>query len=130
MTDVRKSFAIAALAVASLAAFGAAAQTQAQYPSPTPPSAPPPAPAPKSVTIGGTTTSDYAFMPKTIKVKAGNKVHWSWSSNAPHNVTFGKLHKHSPTTAAGNYSLKFKTAGTFHYFCSVHGFTGKVVVRK
>ncbi|MDX6616549.1 MAG: hypothetical protein QOD60_1640 [Solirubrobacterales bacterium] len=124
---MRKRFAVAGLAIASLGAFGAAAE--AQYPSqPTTP--PASTPAPKSVSIAGTTTSDYAFMPKTIKVKAGNKVHWSWSSNAPHNVTFGKLHKHSQTTATGSYSLKFKTAGTFHYFCSVHGFTGKIVVRK
>jgi plastocyanin len=127
---VGKRFAIAALAVASLAAFGAAAQTHAQYPSyPTTPT-PAPTPAPKAVTIAGTSLSDYAFAPKTLKIKAGKKAHWSWSSNAAHNVTFSKLNKHSQTTATGTYGLKFKTTGTFHYFCSVHGFTGKIVVRK
>jgi plastocyanin len=126
---MKKRTATLALAVAALGVFALTGVSLAQYPQPsTPPQTP--TPAPSTVAITGTTTSDYAFAPKTVKVKKGSKVKWAWSSNAPHNVTFGKLNKHSQTTAAGSYSLKFKTPGTYHYFCSVHGFTGKVVVRK
>ena len=53
---------------------------------------------------------------------------WLWDSNAPHNVTFRHLHKQSATTAAGSYSLRFDTPGTYHYLCTVHGFTGVVNV--
>jgi plastocyanin len=129
LPDMNKTLAISMLAAVVLGVFALAGVSLAQYPQPsTTPQAP--TPAPSTVAITGTTTSDYAFAPKTVKIKKGHKVKWAWSSNAPHNVTFGKLNKHSQTTAAGSYGLKFKTPGTYRYFCSVHGFTGKVVVRK
>ena len=79
-----------------------------------------------TVTIKGTLT--YHFQPKTVTVKKGSTVHWSWNSNAPHNVTFKKLGKHSKTGATGSYKLTFNKKGTFKYLCTIHGFTGKVVV--
>ena len=82
-----------------------------------------------TVHIAGSTTATYHFKPKKVTVSKGTTVHWSWSSNAPHNVTFTKLGKHSATGASGSYKLKFKHAGTFKYLCTVHGFTGKVVVK-
>ena len=56
-------------------------------------------------------------------------MHWSWSSDAPHNVTFSKPNKHSKTGRKGSYSLSFSKAGTYSYHCTIHGFTGKVVVK-
>jgi plastocyanin len=104
-------------------------QTSAQYPSPAPPPGSPTAKA-ASVVITGMSTSDYSFQPRTLKIKAGKRVTWAWQSNAPHNVTFGKLGKHSMTGQIETFKLRFKHAGIFHYFCSVHGFTGKIVVHK
>jgi plastocyanin len=79
-----------------------------------------------TVTIKGTVT--YRFAPKKVTVKKGTAVNWSWNSNTIHNVTFRKLGKHSKTTSQGSYKLTFKHKGTFKYLCTVHGFTGKVVV--
>jgi plastocyanin len=106
-------------------------QTSAQsaYPTPAPPAGSPTANA-ASVVITGMTTSDYSFQPRTLKVKAGARVTWAWQSNAPHNVTFSKLGKQSMTGQSETFKLRFKHTGIFHYFCSVHGFTGKIVVHK
>jgi plastocyanin len=87
-----------------------------------------PAQRANNVTITGTTFVNYAFSPKTVKIAKGKTVHWSWNSNAPHNVTFVKGTKHSATGAQESYRRTFKKKGTYKYFCSVHDFTGKVVV--
>jgi plastocyanin len=80
------------------------------------------------VTITGNSDSSYAFSPGTVNVKKGGTVHWDWSSNAPHNVTFKKLGEASSDGSSGSYKLKFKSTGTFKYVCTIHGFKGKVVV--
>jgi plastocyanin len=81
-----------------------------------------------TVGITGDSSSTYAFAPKTVGVGKGAKVHWSWDSNAPHNVTFKKLGAASSTTASGSFKLKFKQAGAYKYVCTIHDFKGKVVV--
>ena len=81
-----------------------------------------------TVGIKGSTLASYSFKPKTVNVSKGTTVHWNWSSNAPHNVTFTKLGEHSATGASGSYKLKFKHTGTFKYHCTIHGFKGRVVV--
>jgi plastocyanin len=85
----------------------------------------------KQVTIKGSYITGYHFSPGTVTIKKGKTVHWSWSSDAKHNVTFGpKLNgKHSGTKyAATDFKVTFNKTGTFHYRCTVHDFTGKVVV--
>jgi plastocyanin len=81
------------------------------------------------VTVKGSNGS-YKFKPKKVTIKKGQTVKWSWDSDADHNVTFDVGSKHSKTaTKVSNYRRTFKKKGTFTYFCSVHGFTGKVVVQ-
>jgi plastocyanin len=80
------------------------------------------------VTVAGAGISSYHWHPKTVTISKGQKVHWSWDSNAAHNVTFHKLGKHSKTRASETYSLRFNKPGTYHFLCTVHGFKGKVVV--
>ena len=82
----------------------------------------------KAVTITGNDDASYAFSPGKVHVGKGSTVHWNWSSNAPHNVTFKRLGEASDTGDTGSYKLKFKKAGTFKYVCSVHDFKGKVIV--
>jgi plastocyanin len=82
-----------------------------------------------NVVIAGSTLTNYHFKPGKLTIGKGQTVDWSWSSNAPHNVTFSKLGKHSATGAAETYSLKFKKTGTFRYHCTIHGFKGKIVVK-
>jgi plastocyanin len=80
--------------------------------------------AAKSVTIVG----DSAFSPATVKIVAGKRVNWSWSGSAAHNVTFAKG-KDSATGKVGSFSRKFSAPGKYAYVCTIHGFTGKVVVK-
>lgn len=81
----------------------------------------------KKITIKGSYGS-YKYKPKSVTVKKGSTIRWSWSSDAPHNVTFGKK-KHSKTAmSVKSFKLTFKKKGTFHYMCTVHGFKGTVVV--
>jgi plastocyanin len=81
-----------------------------------------------TVKIAGHNDATYAFSPDKVHVDKGATVHWSWDSNAPHNVTFNGLGEASDTGNSGSYKLRFKQAGTFRYVCSVHGFKGKVIV--
>ena len=85
------------------------------------------------VTIKGDYLSGYRFAPHKLTIKKGQSVTWSWHSDAEHNVHFGKKlhHKHSKTKMdLGKFRVKFKKTGTFKYACTVHGFTGKIVVTK
>jgi plastocyanin len=127
-----------AVALAAVAAGGVVGtrESGAQYgPYPPPNTTPTPTPAPThkrakgTVVIKGTSSADYRFSPHTLKVKHGKRVKWTWNSNAPHNITFRKLHKHSTTVQSGTYRRRFKKRGTYRYLCTVHGFTGKVVVK-
>jgi plastocyanin len=44
-------------------------------------------------------------------------------------VTFRTLHKHSKTRISGTYRLRFTKRGTYRYLCTIHDFTGKIVVK-
>jgi len=119
MRRVRIKVPICTTAVATAAALLLVSPTTAKNP--------PARAAAVGVTITGSST--YAFAPPKVKIKAGKKVNWSWASNAAHNVTFNDG-KHSATGKSGSFSRRFKKPGTFKYVCTVHGFRGKVVVRK
>jgi plastocyanin len=82
------------------------------------------------VTIAGSSIATYHFKPHKLTIHKGKTVHWSWSSNAPHNVTFRKLGKHSKTGRSESFKLRFKKPGTYSYLCTVHGFRGKIVVKR
>src|SRR3954469_15464295 len=69
------------------------------------------------------------FSPKTLKVKRGTTVKWSWSGSVPHNVV-GKGFK-SKTTTKGSVSHKFTKKGTYTVVCTLHkaaGMTMKIKV--
>ena len=72
---------------------------------------------------------DFAFRPQSLHVKKGATVTWVWKGQAMHNVTFSSLRKHSATQSHGSFRLKFARTGTFHYLCTIHHFTGTIVVR-
>ncbi|HEV3228763.1 MAG TPA: plastocyanin/azurin family copper-binding protein [Solirubrobacteraceae bacterium] len=140
-----KRFGLAALAGPPLAAMAGAVPSAAQYgPYPSAPSAPTHHPAGgkskakhkkkhkssgPTVSIAGKSASKYRFSPQKVTISSGGTVKWSWQSNAPHNVTFSSLGKHSATGSSGNFQLKFAKSGTFSYHCTIHNFTGTVVVK-
>ena len=69
------------------------------------------------------------FSPKTLKVKRGTTVKWSWSGSVPHNVK-GKGFA-SKTAGKVTFSKKFTKKGTYRYVCTLHksaGMTGVIKV--
>ena len=87
-----------------------------------------------SVAFGATKTvkvKGLAFTPKTISVKKGTTVRWTWSTGGvPHNVV-GKGFK-SKTAAKVTFRKKFTRKGTYRYTCTIHkaqGMKGTVKVR-
>jgi plastocyanin len=82
--------------------------------------------ATKKVAVKGLT-----FTPKSISVKKGTTVKWTWKTGGvPHNVV-GKGFK-SKTAATVTFSKKFTKKGTYKYVCSIHkaqGMTGTVKVK-
>ena len=65
---------------------------------------------------------------KTVTIKKGSTVKWSWNSDEQHNVTFGKKRHSTTAMKVKSFKLTFKKKGTFNYTCTVHGFAGTVVV--
>ena len=76
--------------------------------------------------------SGYKFTPKTIRVKKGSTVTWTWSASNDdkHNVTFKGFH--SKSQKRGRFMHTFRKKGTYRYVCTFHatshGMRGTVVV--
>jgi plastocyanin len=64
-----------------------------------------------------------AFMPSDVMVLAGGVVTWTWASGSTdHNITWvlGGFEDASDRSS-GTHQVTFPTAGTFGYYCSIHG---------
>jgi len=65
---------------------------------------------------------DNSFSPGSVSVAAGTTVTWTWKGSATHNVTWvGGSPAASATQSSGTYQRTFATAGTFEYYCTIHG---------
>jgi plastocyanin len=64
--------------------------------------------------------TDDQFSPSSVTIKSGQKVAWTWKGASAHNVTL-VAGGNSPTQSSGTYSHEFDAAGTFSYYCSIHG---------
>ena len=83
---------------------------------------------------------NFAFNPGTITVRVGQQVVWVNNDSAPHTSTSGSCSGNTCTPAPGwdsgtlnpgqSFAFTFTTAGTFTYFCRIHGASmqGTVVV--
>jgi plastocyanin len=73
------------------------------------------------------------FVPATTNINAGDTVVWTWDTGFNmHNVTSTSIPQvwaPSPTqTGPATFSVKFTNAGTYPYECSIHFFTGSIIV--
>jgi plastocyanin len=89
-------------------------------------------PSTAAVTVGPNNTLSYS--PAAVDIAAGGTVNWTWASGntMPHNVTSGDspaAFGASATQTSGSFSHTFTNAGTFNYFCTVHGRIMSGVVR-
>lgn len=84
---------------------------------------------PNTVRVGGSTYGggdSMAFTPSNLTVTAGTTVTWTFLSG-PHNVTSGSggvsdgKFTSGASQSSGTYTHLFDTAGSYPYFCSVHG---------
>jgi plastocyanin len=95
---------------------------------------------------------DFTFIPATVTIQAGDTVRWTYDESATdpmpncetlllqppspvtcpgHSTTAAKIVNGKPLWDSGvhradgfPYSVRFDTAGTFHYICTVHGGAG------
>jgi plastocyanin len=91
-------------------------------------SAPPPATTSTSSAASGSGSggvtikaAGFAFNPTSVTVKKGQKVTWTNSDSAPHNVTSsdGTI-KSKDFTNGQSFTYTATKAGTFHYICTIH----------
>jgi len=67
-------------------------------------------------------TSQLTFTPVALTVKKGDTVTWNNSSGVAHNVTFENGPSFVQALNDGSQvSRAFTAAGTFNYFCAIHG---------
>jgi plastocyanin len=77
----------------------------------------PPAGGANTVTVG-----DNFFSPATLSAPLNTTVTWSWASgSSQHNVTFDDNSPASGPMSSGTFTRTFGGAGTFTYYCSIHG---------
>ena len=86
---------------------------------------------------GGTVFVDQVSGTNTSTITAGTTINWVWVSGI-HNVESGACPPCTPAgqfssgapQTSGTFSFTFTTAGTFPYYCEVHGqaMTGTVIV--
>lgn len=91
---------------------------------------PDPEPGPGQVAV-----RDNFFQPAEVAVtltEGSAEVVWEWGGSNMHNVTFDAGPPNSETQTSGNFSRSFSEAGTFTYYCTVHGravMSGSVAVQ-
>lgn len=67
------------------------------------------------------------FQPKDLKVAPGTEVTFSWAGAVPHNVVADDdSFKSGDPVNTGTLKQVFGTAGTFAYYCAVHGGKGGI----
>ena len=68
-----------------------------------------------------------AFSPATKTISAGTTITWTNKDNTTHTATSGVpnspdgLFNSGNLNNGGTFSFKFTTAGTFKYYCMIHG---------
>ncbi|MFN2589374.1 MAG: plastocyanin/azurin family copper-binding protein, partial [Actinomycetota bacterium] len=95
--------------------------------------------APAFAATTAVSIGDNFYSPEQVTIAVGDTVVWTHNGQAPHSVTAddGSFDSSPTCPATGcletgdTYSHTFTTAGTFGYFCKVHGqsMSGSVVVK-
>ncbi|HVL89594.1 MAG TPA: plastocyanin/azurin family copper-binding protein [Actinomycetota bacterium] len=120
MARLARPAAFAAILALALVACGDAKDTGL-------PSGPTPEPVAQTVVD----VVDSAFKPAELEVKVGETVTWDFTGSAPHNVKFTTFEEDSHpeceadinkcSKAGEEYEFTFESAGSFPYFCVIHG---------
>jgi plastocyanin len=76
---------------------------------------------------------DFAFNPKTLTVKSGEKVTWINRDEEPHTIVSveKQFKKSTALDTDQEFTITVGAPGTYSYFCSVHPkMTGTIIVEK
>lgn len=89
---------------------------------------PPPPPAGNPVQAASVEVDNNFFSPQTVLVAVGGTVTWTWVGSG-HSVTSAGSPSFSPNAPISNAPntlgpVTFSTAGTYQYYCLVHGVGG------
>jgi plastocyanin len=75
-----------------------------------------------AIVNGAVSVGDNVFDPSAVNVSVGGKVTWTWGGAVGHNVTWvSGGFTNSTTRTTGTHVVTFNSAGTFAYYCSIHG---------
>ena len=82
----------------------------------------------------GVSVQDNFYTPASVTINVGDTVHWTWAGANLHTVTATDMSFDSGSPqSSGTFDHSFNSAGTFTYFCQVHGaavMSGTVVVEQ
>jgi plastocyanin len=65
-----------------------------------------------------------SFNPNFVTINQGDTVTWNWTFGGTHTVTSDTGLFDSGFLSSGSYSYTFNDAGTFGYYCQLHGSSG------
>ena len=125
---------VSLLLVLAIACGGQSPAPAAPSPAPSPAPAPTPAPGGNSSSVvipaGASSLGNKAFTPDDVSVAIGTTVTWTNSDSVAHTSTSDSEGWNSGSVApGGQFSVAFRTAGTFPYHCAIHpGMIGTVTV--
>ena len=79
----------------------------------------------------GVSIRDFAFGPKTVEIRVGDRVTWTNRDSVEHTATARNGSFDTGLLGQGeSHSVRFMAAGTYRYICTPHpNMTGTVVVR-
>jgi plastocyanin len=79
----------------------------------------------------GVSIRDFAFAPKTVEIRVGDRVTWTNRDSVEHTATARNGSFDTGLLGEGeSRSVRFTVAGTYRYICTPHpSMTGTVVVR-
>jgi plastocyanin len=72
-------------------------------------------PKPRNVSV-----KDDFFGPKSLKIRKGTKVVWTWKGKRRHNVSEANAKFRSGTKKKGTYKHTFRKRGTYLILCTIH----------
>jgi plastocyanin len=90
---------------------------------------PPMQPSGNPVLVASVNVDDDFFSPNAVLLSAGGTVTWNWVGINGHSVTSSGAPSFSPNAPVSPVNttlgpVVFATAGTYNYFCTVHGVGG------
>ncbi|HET7469351.1 MAG TPA: plastocyanin/azurin family copper-binding protein [Gemmatimonadales bacterium] len=73
-------------------------------------------------TSAGVTVGNNFFSPATMNLAPGGTVTWTWApGDTLHQIAFVDNAPGSAKQSMGTFQRTFSTAGTYNYYCTVHG---------